>query len=95
LFGDEAVEKGWVQNIATTIREEGVRSKPKGQRTPLSHFMIIGEDKAAANAPQGYLERYEVQLKEEIDAEGKRHVRLPRLSPLDAYLIYNPDGYYR
>jgi ATP-dependent Clp protease protease subunit len=95
LFGDEAVEKGWVQNIATTIREEGVRSKPKGQRTPLSHFMIIGEDNAAANQPQGYLERYEVQLKEEVDAEGKRHVRLPRLSPLDAYLIYNPDGYYR
>jgi ATP-dependent Clp protease protease subunit len=96
LFGDEAVEKGWVQNIATTIREEGVRSKPKGQRAPLSHFLIIGEDGgAAANQPQNYLERYEVQLKEEVDAEGKRHVRLPRLSPLDAYLIYNPDGYYR
>lgn len=94
LFGDEAVKKGWVEHIATTIREQGVRTKPTGMRkTPLSIF--LGQDSAQAAAPQGYLERYEVQLKEEVDPEGKRFVRLPRLSPLDAYLIYNPDGYYR
>jgi ATP-dependent Clp protease protease subunit len=95
LFGDEAVDQGWVEHVATTIREEGVRTMPKGMRSSPTRFLIAGE-KAPANAQSnGYLERYEVQLKEELDAEGKRHVRLPRLSPLDAYLLYNPDGYYR
>ena len=32
---------------------------------------------------------------EEIDEEGKRFVRLPRLQPFDHYFLYNPDGYYR
>jgi ATP-dependent Clp protease protease subunit len=97
LFGDEAVEKGWIEHVATTIREEGVRNKPKGMRNPPSQLIIIGEKSAApaAATSQGYLERYEVELKEQVDAEGKRYVQLPRLSPLDAYLIYNPDGYYR
>jgi ATP-dependent Clp protease protease subunit len=32
---------------------------------------------------------------EEVDENGKRFVRLPRLQPFDHYFIYNPDGYYR
>lgn len=32
---------------------------------------------------------------ESVDAQGKRYVKLPRLSPLDVYYIYNPDNYYR
>jgi ATP-dependent Clp protease protease subunit len=97
LFGDEAVKKGWVEHIATTIHEDGVRTMPKGLRLPPQQFFIFGGEGSAAagNAPQGYMERYEVQLKEEVDAKGKRYVQLPRISPLDAYLLYNPDGYYR
>jgi hypothetical protein len=30
-----------------------------------------------------------------VDAEGRRYMLLPRISPLDACFIYNPDGYYR
>jgi ATP-dependent Clp protease protease subunit len=32
---------------------------------------------------------------ERVDEQGKRYVKLPRLSPLDVYYIYNPDNYYR
>jgi ATP-dependent Clp protease protease subunit len=97
LFGDEAVKKRWVEHVATTIHEDGVRTMPKGIRLPPQQFFIFGGEGSAAtgNAPQGYMERYEVQLKEEVDAKGKRYVQLPRISPLDAYLLYNPDGYYR
>ncbi len=32
---------------------------------------------------------------EKTDSQGRRYVKLPRLSPLDAYHIYNPDSYYQ
>lgn len=34
-------------------------------------------------------------LNETIGTDGKPCIYLPRLNPLDAYFIYNPDGYYR
>jgi ATP-dependent Clp protease, protease subunit len=34
-------------------------------------------------------------LAEEIDADGKPYVWLPRLNPKDVYFLYNPDSYYR
>ena len=34
-------------------------------------------------------------LAEELDAEGRPFVWLPRLNPKDVYFLYNPDGYYR
>lgn len=36
-----------------------------------------------------------MELKEEIDANGKPFSYLPRLTPKDVYFLYNPDGYYR
>jgi ATP-dependent Clp protease protease subunit len=102
LFGDEAVKKGWIEHVATTIREEGIRTRPKGMRDAQRNIIILGESDsasptsaAAASSANGYLERYEVTLSEEVDREGRRFVRLPRISPMDAWLIYNPDGYYR
>jgi len=32
---------------------------------------------------------------ENVDADGKPYVWLPRLNPKDVYFLYNPDGYYR
>jgi len=29
------------------------------------------------------------------EADGIRHIILPRLDPVDCYYLYNPDGYYR
>ncbi|MDE2293566.1 MAG: ATP-dependent Clp protease proteolytic subunit [Elusimicrobia bacterium] len=34
-------------------------------------------------------------LKERVDERGRRFVQLPRLTPFDAYWIYDPDQYYR
>ena len=34
-------------------------------------------------------------LAEEVDADGRPFVWLPRLNPKDVYFLYNPDGYYR
>jgi ATP-dependent Clp protease protease subunit len=34
-------------------------------------------------------------LEEQTDDQGKRFVRLPRISPVDAYMLYDPDNYYR
>lgn len=36
-----------------------------------------------------------LNLEEKIDGEGNPYVVLPRLSPKDAYFIYNRDTYYR
>ena len=93
LFGQQAVDQKWVDHIAHTIREEGVRKRPKGARKPPSILSILGEktDETAS----GYLERYEVSLPEQVDEKGRRYVKLPRLSPVDAWMLYNPDEYYR
>ena len=32
---------------------------------------------------------------EEVDAQGRRFKRLPRLLPYDFYMVHNPDEYYR
>lgn len=97
LFGNEAVEKGWIGNIATTIREQGVRKMPQGSR-PMMAMGMPGPAPTGEVAPAaatGHLERFSIELREEVDNEGNRFVRLPRLSPLDAWMMYNPDGYYR
>ncbi len=94
LFGDRAVEKGWVEHVAEVVREESIRRRPKGMPTrPFSIFAAQGKDEL--QPASNYLERYEASLHEEVDAQGNRFVRLPRLSPIDAWLMYNPDGYYR
>ncbi|QDT01033.1 ATP-dependent Clp protease proteolytic subunit [Adhaeretor mobilis] len=93
LFGNQAVEQKWVDHVATTIREQGIRTRPKGMRVTRSLFSFGGEQ--AAQESSGYQERYEVFLKEQVDNKGQRFVKLPRLSPIDAWLIYNPDEYYR
>ena len=93
LFGDQAVERKWVDHVVTTVRERGIRKRPTGTRTPPGLRLILGEK--ASEPVSGYLDRYEVAIPEQIDEKGQRFVRLPRLNPVDAWLIYNPDNYYR
>jgi ATP-dependent Clp protease protease subunit len=98
LFGDEALERKWVGHVVQTIREESVRSRPKGELKIPSFFQLGLQSEAkapvAVEIPE-YADRYEVHLTEQVDDKGHRYVRLPRTSPLDAWLIYNPDNYYR
>lgn len=94
LFGDHAAEKGWVGNVVTLVREDGVRNRPKGVRSSSINriFLQNGEQPPEVS---GYLERYEAPLVEQIDENGRTYVRLPSGGPFDAWLLYNPNGYYR
>ena len=40
-------------------------------------------------------ELFVLMKQEKLDAQGKRYVQLPRLSPPDVYHLYNPDHYFR
>lgn len=94
LFGDEAVEKGWVGNVVELVREEAVRERPTGTRSTGLRFISL-EGQQPQPAASGYLERYEASLVEEVDAQGRAFVRLPKAGPFDAWMLYNPNGYYR
>ncbi|WP_425397950.1 ATP-dependent Clp protease proteolytic subunit [Aeoliella sp.] len=96
LFGDQAVERGWVGNVVELVREEAIRKRPTGTRSTGLRFIHLGE-KQQSQPPQatGYLERYEAQLVEQVDDQGRSFVRLPQSGPFDAWMLYNPNGYYR
>ncbi len=95
LFGDQAVEKGWVDNIVTQIRETNMRTKPKSKKSSSSFFDGMPQVSPSGQASTSVVDRYEVKLEERVDDDGKRFVRLPRLMPFDAWYLYNPDSYYR
>ncbi|MEM6798270.1 MAG: ATP-dependent Clp protease proteolytic subunit [Planctomycetota bacterium] len=98
VFGDKAVEMKWVGAVVNEVCEESIRKRPSGMRSsPMRIFGLSGDGQRTGVEPTGanYLERYETPLVEETDAKGRPFVRLPRISPIDAWLIYNPDGYYR
>lgn len=94
LFGDQAVENKWVGNLVDLVREESIRRRPTGMR-PMPMRMIRAGAEQTQTEATGYLERYEAPLAEQVDAQGRTFVRLPRMSPIDAWLIYNPGEYYR
>lgn len=96
LFADEALKQGWVDHVVDEIRETAVRSRPTGSRS--SSFIIRGIGEAESNEPAAVnaaMERYDVRLDEQQDEKGRRFVRLPRLSPMDHWFLFNPDEYYR
>jgi len=90
LFGDQAVQHGWAEHVVTEIRETNIRNRPKTSRTYVHLFAGLHEAPADEST-----DCYEVRLTELVDEKGERYVPLPRLSPLDAWFMYNPDGYYR
>lgn len=80
-FADVARKLKWVDEIADTIREESLTKNPDFAARAQKTAVQGGEDISG--------------LQEQVDAEGRRFVPLPRLDPLDAYYLYNPDRYYR
>jgi ATP-dependent Clp protease protease subunit len=49
---------------------------------------------AAASKPQPSVQPA-AAVAEQVDAEGKPFVWLPRIEPKDVYFLFNPDSYYR
>ena len=81
-FGDEAKKLHWVDEIVSVVHEESYVKNPDG----------AAASRTAAPAP---LRMQDDAVTQEVDPQGHAFAKLPRLSPVDAYYLYNPDGYYR
>ncbi len=80
-FGDRARQLKWVDEIALTVREES--------------FDRSFDEPSGPGSPPPSIDIDTKALEERVDAQGRRHVVLPRLDPVDCYYLYNPDNYYR
>jgi ATP-dependent Clp protease protease subunit len=84
-FADDAQKLKWVDVIVEEIEETALLRHPDTvQPQPASAPSRISGD---PNTVSGSVES--------TDERGKPISLLPRLNPLDAYWLYNPDGYYR
>lgn len=83
-FADNAQKLKWVDTIVEEIEETALLRHPDTVPTP------------APTAPTRLMSGQSLtQAVEALDERGKPVVYLPRLNPMDAYWLYNPDAYYR
>lgn len=85
-FADDAQKLKWVDVIVDDIEETALLRHPDTQQTqtPSSPQRITPGPPLTESG-----------IVEDRDERGKPIAILPRLNPLDAYWMYNPDGYYR
>lgn len=91
-FADDAQKLGWVDTIVEDIEEtsllrhpDSVQPKSSSTRTITTGSPGLGTDVAQ--------DHHDLILGQ--DDRGRPVALLPRLNPLDAYWLYNPDGYYQ
>ncbi len=87
-FANDAQKLHWVDTIVEEIEETALLRHPD---TLASSQSSPSPTRAEANA-SGHLES---DVMNGQDERGKPIALLPRLNPLDAYWMYNPDGFYR
>ena len=80
-FGDQAKKLKWVDETVSVIHEESYVKNP--------------DTNPSARPPSGPLRFMGDAVTQEVDPQGHAFAKLPRLSPVDAYYLYNPDNYYR
>ncbi len=84
-FADDAQKLKWVDVIVEEIEETALLRHPDTvQPQPTNAPTRISGDPLTSAG-----------IVESTDERGKPISLLPRLNPLDAYWLYNPDGYYR
>lgn len=96
-FGDRARKLKWVDEVVEVIHEESYIKKPE-PTSAAAIAALLGQRSATGGSTEliaGQAREPADELVERIDASGRPYVRLPRLSPVDAYYLYNPDNYYR
>ncbi|GEP42951.1 ATP-dependent Clp protease proteolytic subunit [Brevifollis gellanilyticus] len=86
-FADDAQKLGWVDVIVEDIEETALLRHPDTQQAQQQNGQQRLASDGDANAVSGVVPDH--------DERGKPMALLPRLNPLDAYWMYNPDGYYR
>jgi len=91
---DEMVEKMYEKNLAGDWEEFGDNAK---KIKWVDHVVQEIRETAELKHPDVKTKSSSTasSMVEEVDAEGKRYMRLPRLRPYDAWFLHNPDGYYR
>lgn len=81
-FADNARKLKWVDEIVEDIEETALLRHPDSQ-------IPATTTTSAPRLPA------QADLEMATDERGKPIALLPRLNPLDAYWLYNPDGFYR
>lgn len=82
-FADNARKLKWVDEIVEDIEETALLRHPDSQQTA-----VTPAPRLPGTPPQ-------TEVTQSTDDRGRPIALLPRLNPLDAYWLYNPDGYYR
>lgn len=83
-FADDAQQLKWVDVIVEDIEETALLRDPNSQPQPAT----VSPSRISPGPPS-------TDVVEAQDERGKPISLLPRLNPLDAYWLYNPDSYYR
>jgi len=86
-FADVAQKLKWVDTIVEEIEETALLRHPDSLPAPAAPATM-----PIRILPPGHLDNGVVEA---TDERGKPAAFLPRLNPMDAYWMYNPDGYYR
>lgn len=86
-FADNAQKLKWVDTIVEEIEETALLRHPDSQQTAQTQTGT-----PVRTMPPGHMES---GVEEATDERGKPMALLPRLNPMDAYWLYNPDSYYR
>lgn len=89
-FADQAQKLKWVDEIVEEIEETALLRHPDLQQPAQAQPGTVPTRTFAGTEgglPNGVVDG--------TDERGKPAAFLPRLNPLDAYWLYNPDGYYR
>lgn len=82
-FADNASKLKWVDTIVEEIEETALIRHPDSQQ--------VQPPTTTVRLTPGHFNG----VMESTDERGRPIALLPRLNPMDAYWMYNPDGYYR
>lgn len=87
-FADNAQKLKWVDTIVEEIEETALLRHPDSVPAPQPSTGV----RAQVQSGSGFIDNGVAESKDE---RGRPAAMLPRLNPMDAYWLYNPDGYYR
>lgn len=90
-FADAARKLKWVDAVVDVIREESYNKNPDAPPPSISHPLPSPVPALPVRRAEAPVE----EPNEQVDANGHHYIALPRLDPVDAYYLFNPDGYYR
>jgi ATP-dependent Clp protease protease subunit len=104
-FGTEAQKLKWVNHIIEHIEDHSVLVNPLYKENEGGEYEGEDEDEeeyeekvqlssSKKKSSMSHIQKNK-KLRRLIGKDGKAFSYLPRLSPQDAYFIYNPDDYYR